>query len=83
MDFRVPSASSLAACAIAGKTQKTWSDSVSFDLEGSNMCQSSTHNPLGGYEILADILRRKSDLINLTSFEILFEFLGLNFRSPE
>ncbi|KAJ3536167.1 hypothetical protein NM688_g6872 [Phlebia brevispora] len=38
---------------------------------------------LRGYEILADILRRKSDLINLTSFEILFEFLGLSFRSPD
>ncbi len=37
----------------------------------------------GGYEILADTLRRKSDLINITSFEILFEFLGLSFRSPE
>ncbi|KAF7792655.1 hypothetical protein EIP86_003752 [Pleurotus ostreatoroseus] len=51
MDFRVHSASLLAAYATAGKTQKTWSDS--------------------------------SDLINLTSFETLFEFLGLNFRSPD
>ena len=42
-----------------------------------------TQLALGGYEILADILRKKSDLINLTSFEILFEFLGLNFRTPE
>lgn len=37
----------------------------------------------GGYEILADILRGKCQLINISSFEILFEFLGLNFRSPE
>lgn len=37
----------------------------------------------GGYEILAAILRNKSHLINMTGFEILFEFLGLNFRSPE
>lgn len=38
---------------------------------------------LGGYEILADILRHKSALINMTGFETLFEFLGLSFRSPE
>ena len=37
----------------------------------------------GGYEILADILRGKSQMINITGFETLFEFLGLNFRSPE
>jgi hypothetical protein len=33
--------------------------------------------------VLADILRTKSHMINMTSFETLFEFLGLNFRSPE
>ncbi|KAF5354041.1 hypothetical protein D9756_006953 [Leucocoprinus leucothites] len=38
---------------------------------------------LRGYEILADTLRRKSRHINLTSFEILFEFLGISPRSPE
>lgn len=38
---------------------------------------------LGGYEILADILRKKSHHINLTSYEILFEFLGINARTPE
>lgn len=38
---------------------------------------------LGGYDILADILRLKAEMINMTSFETLFEFLGLNFRSPE
>lgn len=37
----------------------------------------------GGYEILANILRGKSQMINVTGFETLFEFLGLNFRSPE
>jgi len=37
----------------------------------------------GGYEILADILRGKSQMINISGFETLFEFLGLNFRSPE
>jgi len=37
----------------------------------------------GGYEILMDILRTKSQMVNMTSFETLFEFLGLNFRSPE
>lgn len=37
----------------------------------------------GGYEILADILGAKGQIINVSSFETLFEFLGLNFRSPE
>ena len=37
----------------------------------------------GGYEILTAILRTKSQLINMTGFETLFEFVGLNFRSPE
>ncbi|KAG6865428.1 hypothetical protein C0991_002666 [Blastosporella zonata] len=35
---------------------------------------------LRGYEILADILRSKAQLINVTGFETLFEFLGMNFR---
>lgn len=38
---------------------------------------------LRGYEILADILRAKGQMINISSFEVLFEFLGLSFRSPE
>ncbi|KAF8184760.1 hypothetical protein BJ912DRAFT_973913 [Pholiota molesta] len=38
---------------------------------------------LRGYEILGDILRNKAHLINLTAFETLFEFLGVNFSSPE
>lgn len=37
----------------------------------------------GGYDVLAALLRSKSHLINMTGFETLFEFLGLNFRSPE
>ena len=36
-----------------------------------------------GYDVLASILYQKSRLINMTTFEILFEFLGLSFRSPE
>ncbi|KAG6916308.1 hypothetical protein DXG01_007465 [Tephrocybe rancida] len=36
-----------------------------------------------GYEILADILRSKAQLINVTGFETVFEFLGMNFRLPE
>ncbi|KAG6877946.1 hypothetical protein C0993_001804 [Termitomyces sp. T159_Od127] len=35
---------------------------------------------LRGYEILADILRSKAQLINVSGFETLFEFLGMNFR---
>jgi hypothetical protein len=38
---------------------------------------------LRGFEILADILRSKHRLVNMTGFETLFEFLGFNFRSPE
>ncbi|THV04025.1 beach-domain-containing protein [Dendrothele bispora CBS 962.96] len=38
---------------------------------------------LRGYEILADILRSKASMINMTSFETIFEFLGINFRSPD
>jgi hypothetical protein len=37
----------------------------------------------GGYDILGAILHRKAHLINLTAFETLFEFLGLNFNVPE
>jgi hypothetical protein len=33
--------------------------------------------------MLAGILRGKAQAINLTAFETLFEFLGLNFSSPE
>jgi hypothetical protein len=40
-------------------------------------------NHLGGYEILSEILRKKSELINMTSYETLFEFLGMNFKTPE
>ncbi|TBU31477.1 beach-domain-containing protein [Dichomitus squalens] len=36
-----------------------------------------------GYDILTDILRKKCQLINMTGFETLFEFLGMNFRSPD
>ncbi|KAK0186450.1 beach-domain-containing protein [Armillaria mellea] len=38
---------------------------------------------LRGYDILTDILRSKAQMINMTSFETIFEALGLNFRSPE
>ncbi|EGO20076.1 hypothetical protein SERLADRAFT_374121 [Serpula lacrymans var. lacrymans S7.9] len=38
---------------------------------------------LHGYDIVVKILRSKTSLVNITSFETLFEFLGLNFRSPD
>jgi hypothetical protein len=41
------------------------------------------NNLSGGYEILMEILRDKCQLVNMTGFETLFEFLGLNFSSPE
>jgi hypothetical protein len=40
-------------------------------------------NYTGGYEILSEILRNKSGLINMTSYETLFEFLGMDFKTPE
>ncbi|KAJ3925756.1 MAG: hypothetical protein NXY57DRAFT_979389 [Lentinula lateritia] len=39
--------------------------------------------PPGSYDILADTLRSKADMINMTSSETVFEFFGLNFRSPD
>ncbi|KAJ7615896.1 beach-domain-containing protein [Roridomyces roridus] len=36
-----------------------------------------------GYEILASLLRPKAQMVNMTGFETIFEFLGFNFRSPE
>ncbi|TFK55260.1 beach-domain-containing protein [Heliocybe sulcata] len=36
---------------------------------------------LRGYDVLGDILRSKNALINVTGYEILFEFLGMNFRT--
>ncbi|KAF7293071.1 hypothetical protein MIND_01206500 [Mycena indigotica] len=38
---------------------------------------------LRGYEILTSVLRPKAQLVNMTGFETIFEFLGFNFRSPE
>ncbi|KIJ16201.1 hypothetical protein PAXINDRAFT_76049 [Paxillus involutus ATCC 200175] len=38
---------------------------------------------IAGYDALAGILCQKSRLINMTSFETLFDFLGLSFRSPD
>ncbi|KAH8809671.1 beach-domain-containing protein [Flagelloscypha sp. PMI_526] len=38
---------------------------------------------LRGYEILADVLREKACLVNVTGFETIFEFLGINFRNPD
>ncbi|KAH7869966.1 uncharacterized protein C8R40DRAFT_1176079 [Lentinula edodes] len=35
------------------------------------------------YDILADTLRSKADMINMISSETVFEFFGLNSRSPE
>lgn len=64
-----------------GKTQTTWNASVS--LTSIEVLYQELTATLGGYEILADMLRQKSQLINMTSFETLFEFFGLSFRSPE
>jgi hypothetical protein len=37
----------------------------------------------GGYDILGDMLRSKSQLIDTTAFETLFGFLGMDFRALE
>ena len=68
--------------AIAGRTQKIWSDFVSgrFIIFS---CISMLTMRAEGYDILAEILRKKCQLINMTGFETLFEFLGMNFKSPE
>lgn len=41
------------------------------------------HFGTGGCDILGAMIQSKVDLINMTSFETLFEFFGLRFRSPE
>lgn len=38
---------------------------------------------LRGYDILNHLLRSKAHLINMSGFETLFEFFGLNFRSTD
>jgi len=65
----------------AGKILRIWSDIVSVFYGYSGLVLFDS--VLGGYEVLADILRQKAHLINLTTFETLFEFLGVNFGSPE
>ena len=64
----------------AGKTPRTWNACVSDFATILHL-----HSPVStdGYEILATILRTKSQLINVTTFETLFELIGMNFRSPE
>ena len=56
-----------------------WKDYVSASSETVAVVDVLTD----GYDILASMLRTRSHLINMTSFETLFEFLGLNFRTPE
>ncbi len=36
-----------------------------------------------GYEILNMTLRNKSTIVDVESFNVLFEFLGLDYSSPE
>ncbi|KAK2463985.1 hypothetical protein APHAL10511_004036 [Amanita phalloides] len=56
---------------------------VLLDGLKSNWQNSEDMERLHGYEILSGMLRTKAQLINLTGFETIFEFLGINFRSPE
>ncbi|KAF9002530.1 hypothetical protein BDQ17DRAFT_1357028 [Cyathus striatus] len=66
-------------------TSHELSRAISILTDGlrNNWQNSEDMERLRGYEILADILRSRAQLINLTCFETLFEFLGLDFRSPE
>ncbi|KAL0958994.1 hypothetical protein HGRIS_014308 [Hohenbuehelia grisea] len=67
------------------KTPHELSRSIGILLDGlrGDWQNSDSMERLRGYEILAHILRLKSHLVNMTSFETLFEFLGVNFRSPD
>lgn len=57
--------------------------SIAADILRNQWANSEDMERLRGYEVLADILRHKCQLINLTGFETIFEVMGLNFRAPE
>jgi hypothetical protein len=82
MSFLAPWVFSSTGFGIIGRIQKIWNVSVSAP-QFEDFGAPRTYCFIGGYEILANILRTKSQMINMTGFETLFEFLGLNFRSPE
>ncbi|TFK23845.1 beach-domain-containing protein [Coprinopsis marcescibilis] len=67
------------------QTQHELSRSLGILVDGlKNSWQNSEDmERLRGYELLAGLLRSKAQLINVTGFETLFEFLGINFGSPE
>jgi hypothetical protein len=66
--------------------RNSWQNSDDMErLRECRMCKilTAVDFRIDGYDVLASTLRARSHLINMTSFETLFEFLGLNFRSPE
>ncbi|KAJ2916640.1 hypothetical protein MD484_g3777, partial [Candolleomyces efflorescens] len=67
------------------KTPHELSRSLGILVDGlrNNWQNSEDMERLRGYEILGDMLRSKAAIINLTTFETMFEFLGVNFSSPE
>ncbi|RXW16665.1 hypothetical protein EST38_g9189, partial [Candolleomyces aberdarensis] len=67
------------------KTPHELSRSLGILVDGlrNNWQNSEDMERLRGYEILGDMLRSKAAIINLTTFEMLFEFLGVNFSSSE
>jgi hypothetical protein len=67
-------------CATIGRTRRKWNG---FVRVATTSALNALNNLSGGYEILMEILRDKCQLVNMTSFETLFEFLGLNFSSLE
>lgn len=67
---------------IVGRIQMTWRGFVSSNRLYARMTLPDLQFA-DGYDILAATLRRNSSLINTAGFEALFEFLGLNHRSPE
>ncbi|KIK26284.1 hypothetical protein PISMIDRAFT_271223 [Pisolithus microcarpus 441] len=76
----------LALCLVhQAQTQHELSRTISIlcDSLRNSWQNSEEMEKIAGYDALANILRSKGALINMTSFETLFEFLGLSFRSPD
>ncbi|KIJ62307.1 hypothetical protein HYDPIDRAFT_30564 [Hydnomerulius pinastri MD-312] len=67
------------------ETQHELSRAITIHCDSLRNCWQNSEDMerIAGYDALASILRQKSRLINMTSFETLFEFLGLSFRSPD
>lgn len=83
--WRIGGAASLLRLVALAQTSHELSRALSVfsDCLRNSWQNSDDMEGLHGYDVLASTLRARSHLINMTSFETLFEFLGLNFRSPD